>query len=344
MITLLDGPMGTELAARGVCVDNEQWSAVAIDSAPNVVSEIHRDYIVAGATIHTANTFRTRRRQVGSNWRRLTERAVAIAQKEVTEALKPFTHFRSNAPAEQATGKDDKTAGPLTLATPQRLRIAGSLAPIADCYRPDQSPGRRSLQDHCQMARCLHDSGCDLIICETFANFEEAEVAVEQAIQTNCETWIALTAGPRADLMTPKMMANLAKRCVNLGCRAVIINCTDAHQTLPYLQAIETANLAVPLGVSANAGPKEAGLGWLNSTDEKKHAVASLRYLEFARQWVESGASILGGCCGTTPRHIKALAQHFKTTSHTEVTRPRKQKPSRVTFSNPKQNTKTFDE
>ncbi|MDB4809783.1 homocysteine S-methyltransferase family protein, partial [bacterium] len=114
MITLLDGPMGTELAARGVCVDNEQWSAVAIDSAPNVVSEIHRDYIVAGATIHTANTFRTRRRQVGSNWRRLTERAVAIAQKEVTEALKPFTHFRSNAPAEQATGKDDKTAGPLT--------------------------------------------------------------------------------------------------------------------------------------------------------------------------------------------------------------------------------------
>ena len=57
MITLLDGPMGTELAARGVMTELPLWSAAAIDAAPEVIAAIHRDYADAGATVHTANTF-----------------------------------------------------------------------------------------------------------------------------------------------------------------------------------------------------------------------------------------------------------------------------------------------
>ena len=65
MLTLLDGPLGTELDARGVSVALPLWSAGAIDSAPEVIAAIHREYAAGGATVHTANTFRTKRRAAG---------------------------------------------------------------------------------------------------------------------------------------------------------------------------------------------------------------------------------------------------------------------------------------
>ena len=65
---LLDGPLGTELDARGVATPPPLWSAAAITEAPDVIQAIHRDYALAGATLHTTNTFRTRPRQAGPAW------------------------------------------------------------------------------------------------------------------------------------------------------------------------------------------------------------------------------------------------------------------------------------
>ena len=66
--TILDGPMGTELGARGVATPGPLWSAEGLVHAPGVVAAIHRDYAAAGASVHTANTFRTKRRQAGDGW------------------------------------------------------------------------------------------------------------------------------------------------------------------------------------------------------------------------------------------------------------------------------------
>ena len=63
-IVILDGPMGTELLARGVPTPTPGWSAHALDAAPEVVASIHRDYAAAGAVVHTTNTFRTKSRSV----------------------------------------------------------------------------------------------------------------------------------------------------------------------------------------------------------------------------------------------------------------------------------------
>ena len=79
-MTLLDGPTGTELARHGVETPPPLWSAVAVDHAPDVLARIHADYAAAGAEVHTAATFRTQRRAAGGAWRRLTERAVALAR------------------------------------------------------------------------------------------------------------------------------------------------------------------------------------------------------------------------------------------------------------------------
>jgi S-methylmethionine-dependent homocysteine/selenocysteine methylase len=225
-IVLLDGPMGTELVRRGVPTPAPAWSAHALEVAPLVVASIHRDYAVAGATVHTANTFRTTRRAVGQRWEALARRAVQVA--------------RDTVPAGQ--------------------RVAGSIAPLEDCYRPDRSPGRAARPEHAELARALVDAGVDVLLCETFPDAVEAAVAVEGAARTGTETWVALTAGPGASLMTPKQMREAAHACVEEGARVVLVNCTPATQTLRYVEAL--AGVGVAFGAYANAGSVEDRVGW----------------------------------------------------------------------------------
>ena len=268
MITLLDGPLGTELHARGVVTDLPLWSAAAIDTAPDVIAAIHRDYVDAGATVHTANTFRTKRRTAGDQWQRLARQAVRIACQSV-----PASH-----------------------------RVAGSIAPLEDCYRADLSPGDDSREEHRELAELLAGAGCNLLLCETFPHVGEAIVAVQEAARTGVETWVALTAGPSANLLTPSEMADGGRRAVEAGAAAVLVNCTPATDTLRFVEAIAGEQLGIPIGAYANAGRPDDQIGWQSSSELGAHAYAAL-----ARQWIDAGANLIGGCCGTSPAHIAAL-------------------------------------
>jgi S-methylmethionine-dependent homocysteine/selenocysteine methylase len=266
-VVVLDGPMGTELARRGVATPEGPWSARALDAAPAVVAAIHRDYAAAGANVHTANTFRTQPRAVGRRWAELARRAVDLVRENV----------------------------------PRDARVAGSMAPIEDCYRPDLSPGAASRADHRELARILVGAGVDLLLCETFANPVEAAVAVEEAARAGVPTWIALTAGPSASLLTPDAMRDAAATCISAGAAAVLVNCTPAGATLSYVEAL--VGLGVPVGAYANAGDANEGLGW-----GAESASAASAYATLARTWIAAGATIVGGCCGTGPGHIARLA------------------------------------
>ncbi|HEY4012279.1 MAG TPA: homocysteine S-methyltransferase family protein [Polyangiaceae bacterium] len=266
-VVLLDGPIGTELAVRGVATPGLAWSACALDRAPEVVAQIHRDYAAAGATVHTANTFRTRRRTVGPRWEELARRAVDIARASV-----PTGH-----------------------------RVAGSMGPIEDCYRPDLSPGQGGRTEHAALAEVLAGAGVDLLLCETFASPAESVVAVEEAVRTGVETWVALTAGPDALLLDPAGMRDAARACIHAGATAVLVNCTPASRTLAYVGALSA--LDSMFGAYANAGEADEGIGWSTRAEE-----GADRYAAIARSWIAAGATIVGGCCGTGPAHIRRLA------------------------------------
>jgi S-methylmethionine-dependent homocysteine/selenocysteine methylase len=266
-VVVLDGPMGTELVRRLVPASSRAWSAGALDVAPDVVASVHRDYAAAGAVVHTANTFRTKRRSVGESWAILARRAVRIARDSV----------------------------------PHPQRIAGAISPLEDCYRPDLSPGEASSGEHAELARELVAAGADLLLCETFAHAAEAMAAVRESVRTEIETWVALTAGPDASLMTPQAMRDAAHACVGEGARVVLVNCTPATQTLRYLVAL--SGLGVPFGAYANAGSEGDGIGW--SADSRD---GSTKYALLARTWLDAGATVIGGCCGTGPAHIAALS------------------------------------
>ena len=265
-VLLLDGPMGTCLGERGIDLSPPLWSARALQDAPETVAAIHRAYADAGADVHTANSFRTQPLQ-GSNWTELLELAVSIARKN----------------------------------TPDSSRVAGSMAPIEDCYRPDLSPPNpREL--HHMMAQALAWAKVDLILCETFPHPTESLIALEEALKTGLECWLSLTAGPNGELLTVEQVLATARQAADLGAALVAINCSSIESSKPFVEAFSQSDL--PFGVYANAGKKSEGYGW----SEKKEQ-AALAYAMQAEQWLDAGAAMIGSCCGTSPAHTRALRE-----------------------------------
>jgi S-methylmethionine-dependent homocysteine/selenocysteine methylase len=138
----------------------------------------------------------------------------------------------------------------------------------------------------------------DLLLCETFAHAGEARVAVEEAVATGVETWVSFTAGPEGELMTPAEVEAAARAAARCGAAAVLVNCTAAARLLPYVERL--AGAGVPFGAYANAGAPEERLGWTDAPDTERDA-------ELAATWVRAGATLVGGCCGTGPAHVRAL-------------------------------------
>ncbi|MBX7196294.1 MAG: homocysteine S-methyltransferase family protein [Sandaracinaceae bacterium] len=278
-ILVLDGPMGTELDRRGVPTPLPLWSAGANASAPEVVEAIHRDYAHAGATLHTANTFRTKRRTVGERWRELARLAMR--------------HARA--------------------AAPPGHRVLGSIAPLEDCYRPDRSPAEvdpeATRREHAELARALVEDGADVLLIETFPHAGEALIALDVALATGTPSWLSLTPGPDGSLMAPAALAEIAGEAARRGAGAILVNCVASERARAYVEALAdvAARVGVPFGVYANAGHVDDEVGW-RALDEDPSRAAD-RYASSARRWIASGATIVGSCCGTGVPHIRALAE-----------------------------------
>lgn len=246
------------------------WSAGALRTDPDVVRQIHASYAAAGATVHTTNTFRTRRRTT-PDWEPLARRAVELAR--------------------LGAGGEGK--------------VAGGLAPLEDCYRPDLSPDDPG-PEHEELARLLADAGCDLLLCETFPHVGEALAAVDACLATGLPTWLSLTAGPNADLLSPEEVRAGAMEAAARGASGVLVNCVPATATARYVEAI--ADLGVPFGAYANAGRPDERIGWARPEELPGSPEA---YAGIASSWVAAGATLLGSCCGTGPAHVRALVRRF---------------------------------
>jgi S-methylmethionine-dependent homocysteine/selenocysteine methylase len=297
-VTILDGPVGTQLAERGVPTPLPGWSAHAVDEHPDAVREIHAAYARAGAQIHTACTFRTTRRAIGDDWARLARDAVRLAYE---------------GPREGATVDAVGVGGPCQGS--HAPLIAGSIAPLQDCYRPDLSPAATdpdaAREEHAALARVLVDAGVDLLLVETFGHVGECLIGVEQAVRAGQKAeraipvWAALTPGFRCDLLTPSELAAGAKRAIEAGAAAVLVNCVPAARAIDYVRALADVAQGMPVGVYANAGRAEDTMGWTSEP------IAAQRYADLAATWIDAGATIVGGCCGTGPGHVEELARRF---------------------------------
>lgn len=273
---LLDGGLGSELDRRGVDVSLPLWSARALLVDPPALLAIHREYAEAGADVITANTFRTQRRTL--------ERA-GIAE-SAAELTRVAVHMARAAATVSGNG----------------AYVAGSMAPLEDCYRPDLVPDATAMEtEHREMAEALAESGVDLIMVETINTGREAVTAARAAVTTGLPVLVSLVCDAQGALLSGEDPGRVAASLVEVGVDAVLINCAPAPELHRALGRIVAATEA-PTGGYGNVGAADDGGGWVN-TD----AVDPQAYATYATAWLDDGARVIGSCCGTTPAHTKAL-------------------------------------
>ena len=285
-IVLLDGPTGTELQRRGFDTHLPLWSARALMEAPDIVEAIHLEYIEAGAHLITANSFRTNRRVI--------ERAGYPVQK-----AKELTHYSVNI-AQQAR----------KLAEISEVLIAGSDAPVEDCYSPDLVPTDNELyEEHEEHISWLVEAGVDLVLIETMNTLREARIAAEAAAKVDVPFMVSLVTDPTGEQMLSG--ESLREAAVEVSCYnpvAILTNCSAPRAVLRATEILaelhKTTTASWQFGGYPNSGEPDPVLGW-----EFVHMVPIDRFVEVGRNMIEAGAKVIGSCCGTTPEYTEALQE-----------------------------------
>ncbi len=269
--------MGTELDRRGAHTYLPLWSAWGLINSPDVVREIHRDYAVAGADILVTNTFRS------------TGRMIARAGLDQGEST-ALDHLAV------------QLAREATVESGSHALVAGSIAPLEDCYSPWLSPDpSTALEEHRRQTRNLADARVDFILIETMPLILEAEAATVAALETGLEVAVGFVLGDDGKLLSGESLEIAVNQITRQPVSAIFINCTPREvisRAIPILRNLTD----LPIGAYANLGNVDDSVGWEIDT-----TVTADSYGTAALAWIEAGASIVGGCCGTTPNQIAGL-------------------------------------
>jgi S-methylmethionine-dependent homocysteine/selenocysteine methylase len=280
-IVLLDGAMGTEIFRRGVDTRLPIWSAQALIENPEVVREIHTDYIQAGAEIITTNTFRTTSR--------------ALAKKDLATRAKELTFLAVN------LAKDARDQSAAT-----DVWIAGSVAPLEDCYEPELMPdSETAFREHSELISWLVDAGVNFILIETMNTIQETIAAARAAKTHQLPIFISWTCGADGKILSGENIDDAVKALEPYEPAAFLVNCTPSKNVPSALRKIRSATNK-PIGAYANIGKAEPIFGW-----EFTHQLNISHYADEAEIWIAEGAKIVGGCCGTTPEYIAELKRRF---------------------------------
>lgn len=296
-ITILDGGLGRELARRGAPFRQPEWSALALTEAPDIVWDIHRDFIEAGAEVITTNSYAVVPFHIGS---RFETEGLALAQ----------TAARLAREAADASGK--------------AVRVAASLPPLFGSYRPDLFQPDQAAA----IARPLIDGQApyaDLWLAETVSSIAEARAWRELLPADGKPFWLAFTLADdeqaEPSLRSGETVTRAVRVAAELGVAAVLFNCSLPEVMLAAVKqaAAVLADRPEPLqiGVYANAfDPEDTDTAANEGLSAVRQDTTPAYYLTLAQSWCAAGASIVGGCCGIGPEHIRALAEALNGSNH----------------------------
>ena len=283
-VHVFDGAMGTMLYARGVFI-NVCYDELNL-KAPDLVRDIHREYVKAGAEILETNTF-------GANPVKLGHYGLA----EETAAI----NRRAAELAREAAGA--------------RALVTGAIGPLGIRLEPFGETSRvEAFELFKTQAQGLLDGGVHGFVLETFSDLDEIHEAL-RAARSLCDLPVFAQMTIQEDGATayghdPEA---LARALDEFGADVIGLNCSVGPQGV--LEAIEKMARVTsrPLSAQPNAGlPRQVG--------DRKIYMASPEYTgEYAKRLVEAGARFVGGCCGTTPEHIKTVAVYVQSVSPRQV-------------------------
>ena len=277
---LADGAMGTVLYARGIFI-NRCYDELNL-SDPSLILSIHEEYLQAGAEILETNTF-------GANKFRLTRHGLASKVAEINSAGVKL--------ARQAVDHlKEKQAG--------TAYVAGSIGPLGVRLEPLGKTGLDEARSaFAEQIRALADAGVDLLIIETMPALNEAREALLAAEETapQLPVLVMVTVDDESNCLDGSSPQQAAALLTEWGAGAIGVNCSTGPSTvLTAIEAMRSAT-SLPLAAMPNAGMPRAIEG-------RNIYLCSPEYMaSFARKAIAAGAQIVGGCCGTTPNHIRAM-------------------------------------
>ena len=294
-LVIIDGGMGSQLQAEGVPMDDLAWSARANLEQPDVVQRVHEAYIRAGAQVIIANTF-----------------AASRAALEPAGLGDRVAEANRNAMRAAHAARDAAAAGPVA--------VAGSMSSFCPIAMDADALGARlsgpaaedprfpGLADYREQAGLLAEEGADLIALEMIEAQGYGGAAVQAVAETGLPVWLGIsparlddgTLGTFPELGDGESLDGLLSALAGPGLAAVTVMHADPEVTLDAIDVIR-GHFAGPVGVYAETG------GW-----QPPHWVfdglTPEEYLGQAVTWAGHGAQLIGGCCGTGPGHIQALA------------------------------------
>ena len=276
---ILDGGVGTELRRRGMTLGPSTWSALASAAHFDLLRAIHADYIAAGADVITTNTFATTRFVLEAagrhvDFERLNARAVAAAREARDEAERD-------------------------------VAIGGSISCLPPRFDVQAYPDERTERAaYLELAETLAAAGVDLLVLEMLQETRHAPLACEAARTVGLPFWLGVSCrlGPGDALVGFDFPLVPLSQCVEpllqFAPAAINVMHSPVGAIGPALRELRT-RWRGSLGAYPEIGDGTPGV---------PHSISPEELTAQAWGWLASGARIIGGCCGTTPEHIRALA------------------------------------
>ena len=279
---LADGAMGTLLYARGV--DYDRCFDALNETDPELVLGVHRDYVAAGAELIETNTF-------GANAVRLSEHGL---ERRVGQLNRSGAELAREV-ADAAGAADGE----------REVWVAGSVGPLGVALAPIGSvPRDRARSLFASQAAALAEGGVDIIAIETMRHLSEALVALE-AVRAVCDlpVLVMVTFGEDELTATGRRPEEVARALAASGADVIGANCSTGPAMVLDVVARMSEVSDLPIAAMPNAGLPAVTSGRYIYT-------ASPTYMaEKASALAAAGASLIGGCCGTTPRHTAAMRE-----------------------------------
>jgi S-methylmethionine-dependent homocysteine/selenocysteine methylase len=283
--------MGRELLRIGAPFRQPEWSALALTEAPDQVVHAHTNFIDAGAHVITTNSYAVVPFHIGEE--RFADEALALAH---------------------VAGRCARQAAD---AAQRRVVVAGSLPPLFGSYQPELFRAADAPRIIDPLVEGLADH-VDVWLGETLGSIDEGRTvreAIDRAKVADRPLWISYTLAPAGTLRSGESVAVAVQAAIDLGAEAVMFNCCQAET---ISDAIEVA-AAVADGAAAIGGYANRFAPATERTSESRRGNQSISpmrddldvdaYGQFVQRWLNSGATVVGGCCGIEPAHIARIAE-----------------------------------
>lgn len=289
-LTIMDGGMGRELARIGAPFSLPLWSAQALMEAPHYVTQAHQNFIDAGAEVITTNSYACVPFHMGE---------------EAYQAQGP-----------QLAEKSAQLAAEVAAKAAHKVTVAGSLPPPFGSYRPDWFEPARAKVVYQQ----LFDAQApyvDAWIAETMASLAEFDVAHSVMKASDKPRYYSFTLTDDLDngslLRSGESVKEAAQAVADANGDAILFNCSVPEVMAAAIQTAKAVfderKVDIEVGAYANSFVPIGKQHWTNNSLTKVRDIGVQEYLNYAQQWHELGATMIGGCCGIHPEHIATLSQ-----------------------------------